>query len=95
VVTRVVQLPMFTATPLGILSGDVPCSQEQRMHLRTAIGWRSMELVSERFDTPSYVDRVLWLQSLTVLRVVSSESRGVLSDLKRPYTNNINYVICA
>ena len=44
-----------TATPLGILSGDVPCSKVQCRHSRTAIGWRSMELVSKRFDTPTYL----------------------------------------
>jgi hypothetical protein len=38
---------------LGILSGDVPCSQEQCTHLRTTIGWHSMELVSKLFDTPT------------------------------------------
>jgi hypothetical protein len=43
------------ATPLGILSSDIPCSQAQRTHSRTAIGWRSMELVSKLFDTPMYV----------------------------------------
>jgi hypothetical protein len=37
---------VHTATPLGMLSGDVPCSQAQRTHSCTAIGWRSMELVS-------------------------------------------------
>ena len=36
---------VHTATPLGMLSGDIPCSQAQRTHSRTAIGWRSMELV--------------------------------------------------
>jgi hypothetical protein len=43
------------ATPLGMLSGDVPCSQVQHAHSRTAIGWRSMELVSKLFDTPLYL----------------------------------------
>jgi len=45
---------IHTATPLGILSGDVPCSQAQRTDSRTAIGWRSMELVSKLFDPPLY-----------------------------------------
>jgi len=45
---------VHTVMPLGMLSGDVPCSQAQRTHSRTAIGWRSMELVSKLFDTPSY-----------------------------------------
>jgi len=45
---------IHTATPLGILSGDVPCSQAQRTHSRTAIGWRFMALVSKRFDTPTH-----------------------------------------
>jgi hypothetical protein len=45
---------VHTATPLGMLSGDVPCSQAQRSHSRTAIGWRSMELVLKLFDTPLY-----------------------------------------
>jgi hypothetical protein len=44
-----------TATPLGILSGDFPCSQVQHTHTRTAIGWQSVELVSKLFDTPSYI----------------------------------------
>jgi hypothetical protein len=39
---------------IGMLSGDVPCSQAQRTHSRTAIGWRSMELVSKLFDTLLY-----------------------------------------
>ena len=39
-----------------MLSGDVPCSQAQRTHSCTAIGWLSMELVSKLFDTPSYVN---------------------------------------
>jgi len=43
---------VHTATPLGILSGDLPCSQAQRTHSHTAIGWRSVELVSKLFDTP-------------------------------------------
>ena len=41
-------------TPLSILNGDVPCSQAQRTHSRTAIGWQSMELVSNLFDTRMY-----------------------------------------
>jgi hypothetical protein len=45
---------VHTATPLDILSGDVPCSQAQRTHSRTAIGWRSMEIVSKLFDAPTY-----------------------------------------
>ena len=53
---------IHTATPLGILSGDVPCSQAQRTHSRTAIGWRSMELVSKLFDTPTYVYYCIRLQ---------------------------------
>jgi len=44
---------VHTVTPLGILSGDVPCSQAQRTHSRTAIGWCSMELVTKLFDTPT------------------------------------------
>ena len=44
-----------TATPLGILSGDVPCSQAHCTHSRTAISWQSMELVSKLFDTPMYM----------------------------------------
>jgi hypothetical protein len=47
-------LYVHTATPLGMLSGNVPCSQAQRTHSRTAIGWRSMELVLKLFDTPLY-----------------------------------------
>ena len=45
---------VHTATPLGMHSGDVPCSQAQCTHSHTAIGWRSMELVSKLFDTPLY-----------------------------------------
>ena len=45
---------VHAATPLGMLSGDVPCSQARRTHSCTAIGWRSMEQVSKLFDTPSY-----------------------------------------
>jgi hypothetical protein len=45
---------VHTVTPLGMLSGDVSCSQAQRTHSHTAIGWRSMELVSKLFDTPLY-----------------------------------------
>ena len=41
--------------PLGILSGDVPCSQAQRTHARNAIGWRSVQPVWELFDTPTYI----------------------------------------
>ena len=41
------------ATSHGILSGDVACSQAQRTYSRTAIGWRSMELVSKFFDKPT------------------------------------------
>jgi len=50
---------VHTATPLGILSGDVTCSQAQRTHSCTAIGWRSMELVSKLFDTPTYITHSL------------------------------------
>jgi len=49
---------VHTATPLGILNGDVPCSQAQRAHSRTAIGWRSVELVSKLFDTPMYAQNL-------------------------------------
>jgi len=42
---------VHTATPLGMLSGDIPCSQALRTHSHTAIGWRSMELVSKLLDT--------------------------------------------
>jgi len=45
---------VHTATPLSILFGDVPCSQARRTYSCTAIGWRSMKLVSKHFDTPSY-----------------------------------------
>jgi len=38
-----------------MLSGNVPCSQAQRTHSRTAIGWRSTELVSKLFDTLLYI----------------------------------------
>ena len=44
-----------TPTPLGILSGNVPCSEAQRMNSRIAIRWRSMELVLKLFDTPTYL----------------------------------------
>ena len=37
-----------------MLSGDVPCSQARCIHSCTAIGWRSMELVSKLSDTTSY-----------------------------------------
>jgi len=43
---------VHTASPLGMLSGDVPCSQAQRTHSHTAIGWRSMELVSKLLIHP-------------------------------------------
>jgi hypothetical protein len=33
---------------------DAPCSKSQHTHSHNAIGWRSMELVSKLFDTPSY-----------------------------------------
>jgi hypothetical protein len=46
---------VHTAMPLGILSGDIPCSQPQRTHSRTAIGWCSMEPASKLFDTPTYL----------------------------------------
>jgi len=46
---------VHTATPLGMLSGYVPCSQAQRTHSSTAIGWRSMDLASKRFDTPLFI----------------------------------------
>jgi hypothetical protein len=49
---------VHTATRLSMLSGDVPCSQTQRTHSRTAIGWRSMELVSKLFDAPSYIRQI-------------------------------------
>jgi hypothetical protein len=42
---------VHTATPLSMLSGDVPCSQSQRTHSPTAISWRTMELFSKLFDT--------------------------------------------
>jgi hypothetical protein len=47
--TSVVQLPMFTLTPLGILSGNIPCSQAQRTHSCTAISWCSVELSLKTF----------------------------------------------
>ena len=49
---------VHTAKPLGILSGDVHCSQAQPTHSHTAISWRSMELVSKLFYTPMYVQSV-------------------------------------
>jgi hypothetical protein len=45
---------VHTATPLGTLSGDVPCSEAQRTHSRSTIRWRSVELDWELFDTPTY-----------------------------------------
>jgi hypothetical protein len=42
-------------TPLGILSGNIPYSQAQCTHSRTAISWRSTEIVSKLFDTPTYI----------------------------------------
>jgi hypothetical protein len=45
---------VHTGTPLSILSGVIPCSQAQRTHSHIAISWRSMELVLELSDTPSY-----------------------------------------
>ena len=50
---------VHTATPLGTLSGDVPCSQAQRTHSCSAIRWRSVELVWELFDTPTYKTTIL------------------------------------
>jgi hypothetical protein len=46
---------VHTATPLGIMSGDVPCSLPQCMYSCTAIGWWSTETVLELFDTPMYI----------------------------------------
>jgi hypothetical protein len=49
-----------------MLSGDVPCSQEQLTHSCTAMGWRSMELVSKLFDTPSYKMEKVQKENLSV-----------------------------
>jgi hypothetical protein len=46
---------VHTVTPLGTMSGEVPCSQAQCTHSRSAIRWRSVELVWELSDTPSYM----------------------------------------
>jgi hypothetical protein len=53
--TRDVQLPTFTQRRHLAQSGDVPCSQAQRTHSRSAIRWRTVELVWELFDTPTYL----------------------------------------
>ena len=65
---------VHTATPLGVLSSDLPCSQTQRTRSSTAIGWRSMELVSKLFDTPTYVLLILrhWRLCQWFLRNVAS-----------------------
>jgi hypothetical protein len=61
---RCVNFNVYKATPLGILSGDVPCSLSQRPHSCTAIGWCSTEPVLELFDTHSYVkQRTRWASS--------------------------------
>jgi hypothetical protein len=55
---------VHTATPLGILSGDIPCSQAQRTHSCTAIGWHSMELVSKIFYTSTHIHRSCFIAFL-------------------------------
>jgi len=47
--------PNLHTTPLGTLSGEVPCSQTQCTYSHTAISWRFVELVSKLFDTPTYM----------------------------------------
>ena len=40
---------VHTVMPHGILSGNVPCSQAECMHLCTAFGWRSTERDFRKF----------------------------------------------
>ena len=75
---------VHTAMPLAILSDDVPCSQAQRTHWRTTIGWRSMELVLKLFDTPMYPPKTYYyfafsfpetiIQGILAIRIKISES---------------------
>jgi len=69
---------VHTATPLGMLSGDVPCFQAQRTHSLIAIGWRSVELVSKLFDTPLYCgdcnsSYMFRLRKISIIRPYLSE----------------------
>jgi len=67
---------VHTATPLGILSGNVPCSQVQRTHSHTAIGWCSMELVSKLFDTPTYLSFLCFCPRLLDMRQYCPKVKG-------------------
>jgi hypothetical protein len=54
-IARVPQLSSLSPNVLTQTANNIAvelCSQAQRTRSRTAIGWRSMELVSKLFDTP-------------------------------------------
>ena len=58
---------IHTATPRGVLSGDVPRSQAHRMHSRTATGSPSMEIVSRNFFI--YLHMWWWNESTTHIQM--------------------------